>query len=148
MRANTTPNAATGCLEWNKYRLPVGYGRTRYEGQNILAHRMAWILINGSIPDGMCVLHRCDNPPCCNVEHLFLGTRKDNTADMIAKGRMNIEPAQAAARCQRVRRFTHEQIDAIREEPGLLNDVASKYGCSAPYVSMLRRKVRKTAPRR
>jgi len=53
----------------------------------IRTHRLAWELANGPIPDGLSVLHHCDNPPCCNVEHLFLGTQTDNHADMVAKGR-------------------------------------------------------------
>lgn len=51
------------------------------------AHRFGWTLANGEIPPGMCVLHRCDNPPCVNPTHLFLGDRRDNAIDMIAKGR-------------------------------------------------------------
>lgn len=53
----------------------------------ISANRLAWILTNGHIPDGLCVLHKCDYPPCCNPKHLFVGTKKDNSDDMISKGR-------------------------------------------------------------
>ena len=154
MRANTTPNTATDCLEWNKCRLPNGYGRTRYLGKNILAHRLAWVLAYPEderlILDNprQLVCHTCDNPPCCNVAHLFLGTQKINVMDMMRKGRMNIEPAQAAARFQRIRKFSHDQIDAIRSAPGLLREVAAKFGCSSVYVSQLRRGKRKTAIRR
>src|SRR6185437_15023961 len=53
----------------------------------ITAHRYAWIRRHGPIPPGLCVLHRCDNPPCVNVEHLFIGTQTDNMADMKRKSR-------------------------------------------------------------
>lgn len=55
--------------------------------KRVLAHVAAWEQVNGPVPAGLCVLHSCDNPPCCNPKHLFLGTRADNVADMIAKGR-------------------------------------------------------------
>jgi hypothetical protein len=60
-----------------------GYGR--FNGQ--LAHRTMWRLVIGPIPDALCVLHRCDNPPCVNPSHLFLGTNLDNRRDSIQKGR-------------------------------------------------------------
>ena len=66
-----------------------GYGRFNcFEDQkDWLAHRVSFVIANGPIPDGMRVLHRCDNPPCVNPTHLFLGTPKDNTQDSIHKGR-------------------------------------------------------------
>ncbi len=67
----------------------IGYGRFRIGDQQLLAHRVAWMLDTGElIPEGMCVLHHCDNPPCCNRRHLFLGTQADNMADCVKKGRM------------------------------------------------------------
>jgi hypothetical protein len=75
---------------WTGFRSPLGYGkwsRPRHEGGTIQAHRYAWLLTNGSIPPGMCVLHRCDNPPCVNPSHLWIGTLKDNVQDMLRKGR-------------------------------------------------------------
>ena len=80
-----------GCLVFKSYYDRDGYGRYRLDGgrsaPKIKAHRAAWILTHGEIPEGMFVLHKCDNPPCVNPEHLFLGTPKDNMIDMVRKGR-------------------------------------------------------------
>lgn len=76
------------CLEWTGVVNEAGYGRIWVNNKWVLTHRLAWELMNGPIPDGLCVLHHCDNPPCCNAEKcLFLGTRADNNADREAKGR-------------------------------------------------------------
>lgn len=64
-----------------------GYGRIYFAGGLMKAHRFAWITAFGPIPAGLHVLHHCDNPPCCNPEHLFLGTHQDNMADMDSKDR-------------------------------------------------------------
>jgi hypothetical protein len=64
-----------------------GYGETSFRGKHMLIHRISWILWHGEIPNGLWVLHNCDTPQCCNPEHLFLGTAKDNTDDMMSKGR-------------------------------------------------------------
>lgn len=76
------------CWEWLATKNNYGYGKFHLSGKTWLAHRAAWILIFGPIPKGFCVLHRCDNPPCCNPSHLFLGTRGDNIRDAARKGRM------------------------------------------------------------
>ena len=75
------------CWNWTRSKKGKGYGCAWYEGKSWKANRLAWTLVNGPIPKGMDVLHKCDNPLCCNPGHLFLGTQSDNCKDMIAKGR-------------------------------------------------------------
>lgn len=76
-----------GCWEWTGTKRGYGYGAFAYQGVTVVASRFSYELHYGPIPDGMLVLHRCDNPACVNPSHLFLGTNKDNTRDMIDKGR-------------------------------------------------------------
>lgn len=82
-----------GCIEWGGVKVRSNgrdshrYGRLTRDGKKHLVHRVAFERAHGPIPDGMNVLHRCDNTSCCNPEHLFLGTQRDNMRDMSAKGR-------------------------------------------------------------
>jgi hypothetical protein len=76
------------CVEWQGARTDWGYGVKNIGNNKIRrVHRLEWERHNGPIPAGMFVCHACDNPPCYNIDHLFLGTPSDNTADMHAKGR-------------------------------------------------------------
>jgi HNH endonuclease len=75
------------CVHFQGSRNRKGYGRKRFNGTTGLAHRWAWEQANGPIPPGMQVLHRCDNPPCINIDHLYLGTHIDNMADRRRRGR-------------------------------------------------------------
>jgi hypothetical protein len=86
--------ASSGCWEWQDSVDSCGYGRTRYKRRLMSAHRAAYIHKFGGIPEGMHVLHRCDNPPCINPAHLFLGTHQDNMDDMAAKGRRYKKPKE------------------------------------------------------
>jgi hypothetical protein len=78
---------ATPCHIWHLRISDAGYGHTWLAGKYMGAHRAAWIEANGPIPDGLFVCHHCDQPPCINLDHLFLGTPADNMEDCARKGR-------------------------------------------------------------
>lgn len=104
-------NDATGCMEWQLTKDRLGYGRlkvqlgSRDDFRTTSAHRYAYEIWIGPIPDGMNVLHKCDNRSCINPNHLFLGTQQDNIRDMHAKGRgprgYRRDPATCAANARR-----------------------------------------------
>lgn len=112
-----------------------GYGKLT---SHIYAHRAAWELSNGPIPSGLDVLHRCDNPPCCNPSHLFLGTARDNAADMLAKHRTPLGEER------RLSKLTDAQVRDIRAASGLLTDIAARFGVSPSLIGLIRRGRRRT----
>jgi len=128
------------CWIWVGHRDQKGYGRIRTDPHSvgrghIHAHRAAWELTNGPIPDGFCVCHHCDNPPCVNPKHLFLGTKKDNTQDSIAKDRFTIGERNGMAK------LTQKQVDQIRvllSCGATQREVASWYGVSEANISLIK----------
>lgn len=138
--------APNGCWEYTGFRKWDGYGwlSRKIEGRKsryITAHRYAWTLLRGQVPEGMQVLHRCDNPPCCNPDHLFLGTRDDNMADMWRKGR------NPRGERSRHAKLTEAQAKAILDNPpswpnkphggGGIHELADKYGVGYACIASL-----------
>lgn len=124
------------CWPWLRSRNAARYGNFRLK-RSERAHRVAWILTHGPIPNGLHVLHRCDNPPCCNPGHLFLGTDADNVADKVSKGRQQRLKGSAGSNA----RLTAQEVAEIRMTSGKDRrdkEIAAKFGISRHYVSMIR----------
>lgn len=116
----------------------TGYGQVRWKGTSYYAHRASYERHCGEIPAGMSVLHKCDTRPCINPKHLFLGTAKDNSEDMWAKGRNS----DTATLPQRRRKLTDKQVIEIYSCPnkyGVKAELARKYGVAAQSIADIRR---------
>ena len=126
--ARIGPKLPNGCMEWQSYCQPNGYGRFGYSKRRAaFAHRIAYSLVHGEIPKGKVVMHTCDNPRCVNIEHLRLGTQIENIADTKAKGR-----TKRSKLLPHVHAIQEMRIVGISQEL-----IAKKYGVSRPLVSML-----------
>lgn len=137
----------SGCWEWNGFR-SKGYGlinsgiRTA-RGHHIplVASRASWIIFRGEIPEDMVICHKCDNPPCVNPDHLFLGTKHDNNRDMAEKKRtLNGERRPQS-------KLTDVEIDQIRQEYSTgqfsQRELGEKYGVSQSAVSLIVSRLRR-----
>ena len=102
------------CWPWLAYRTRDGYGQFTLRRRQFYAHRYAWEIARGSIPKGLAVLHRCDNPPCCNPKHLFLGSQADNALDMFQKRRGKV-PETRDGEANNKAKLTRDQVLRIRK---------------------------------
>lgn len=127
------------CWEWKtKARHPFGYGRmTAGRGVNLKAHQIGWCLENGPIPNDKQVLHKCDNPSCCNPKHLFLGTARVNIHDAISKGRLRLPPRMTGAAHPNAK-LTSADFRRIRQDNRPATQVAPDYSICTKTVYRIR----------
>lgn len=121
-----------GCWLWNG-ATKNGYGYTTLFGVTMNAHRAAYLIAVGPIPNGLDVCHRCDVRLCIRPDHLFTGTRKENMEDCVSKGRSTKGEKNASAK------LTEEQVLAIRADTRFARIVAAEYGVSKPNIEQIRR---------
>ena len=127
----------TKCWLWTAGKFQNGYGNF-WDGKRTQgAHRAAYELFVGAIPEGLCVLHRCDTPACVNPEHLFLGNTADNVADKIAKGRLVVARGERHGNAK----LTKEAVLEIRAAKNVsLGELAAKYLVSRSAIHNIIRK--------
>lgn len=130
------------CWVWTGCRNEDGYGSFNSKALCVgRAHRASYVLTYGRIPDGLQVLHKCDNPPCVRPDHLFLGTNADNVADRIAKGRKTTPGKVYRGSESRLAKLTEKQVIAIREryskEDVPQHQIAREMGVSQSLISMI-----------
>jgi hypothetical protein len=117
-----------GCWLWTGNTIKK-YGVLKSRNKWVLAHRISWAVHNGPIPQGLCVLHKCDQPACVRPSHLFLGTRRDNVLDMNRKGRRRPHA-----------KLTADDVRAIRREHAMGSQqimLAMVYGVSTACISLV-----------
>ena len=121
-------------------RSSTGYGSLRWNGRVDKSHRVAYELAYGEVPDGLWVLHHCDNPPCCNPYHLYAGTPKDNVRDMMDRGRDGHGDCTRDGMNGSV--LTTSQVQFILDNPQIGgSELSRRFGCSRQLVSLIRKRV-------
>jgi HNH endonuclease len=132
-----------GCREWRGAHTMKGYGKRKIAGQQWLVHRWVWTQMHGPIPEGLNVLHHCDNPPCYLLDHLFLGTTQDNHDDMVAKGRAVTPPiVRHYGEANGMTTLTIAQVAEIRAALAageVQRRIAERYGVAPATITRIKR---------
>ena len=134
------------CWTWQAFKLPKGYGQLGWKRKLELAHRLAFAEANGFIaPDGtlllepsVLVLHQCDNPPCCNPNHLRAGNKRDNALEAKERGLLRILKGEDAAHAK----LTEAQVLAIRSDPRTHRAIAAEYGVGKTVIGSIKNRTK------
>lgn len=121
----------SGCWLWNKSWMSTGYGQFQNKRKTYLAHRYSYEVFVSGIPEGLCVLHKCDTRACVNPDHLFLGTKRDNIRDAKSKGRLN--PSRGSKNY--AAKLDEEKVLSIRNSNKRNADLAREYNVDPSVIS-------------
>ncbi|WP_422110163.1 HNH endonuclease signature motif containing protein [Bradyrhizobium elkanii] len=123
-----------GCWIWKGAKYNYGYGKIQDQYRTRLVHRVSYELHRGTIPEGLCVCHRCDVPLCINPDHFFLGTRRDNAIDMRMKGRARGCRGEA----NRWTKLSDKDVAFIRSSNLSVKELAKQFGMSRGHLFQIR----------
>jgi hypothetical protein len=128
-------NKTDTCWLWTAYKNKKRYGYYKYDGKTYTAHRVAYELWNGKIPNGLCIRHKCDEPSCVNPAHLETGTIKDNNDDCIERGRRRYNRGEQHHKSK----LTDDEVMWIRVLRGFYKNVelAEMYGLDETTISTI-----------
>jgi hypothetical protein len=129
--AKCEPDPKSGCWNWRGATQHSGHGHIFAEPpgrRSVMAHRASWEIIHGPIPEGLCILHKCDNPRCINPDHLCLGTKADNSQDMVSKRRQKRGSELPHSK------LTVEDVRLIRASRDSESSLALRYGVAQSTI--------------
>lgn len=121
------------CWMWTGSKNPAGYGMVQIGSKIKLAHRAMYEVYRGPIPDNLVIRHRCDNPGCCNPNHLIVGTRQENIKDIDDRGRR--PKGSNHWKCK----LTEQQLTEIKYDTRRQVDIAAEYGITQAHVSLIKK---------
>ena len=129
-----TITTSTGCMEWQGSTHYHGYGTCTFKGNQYYVHRLVWELFYGTIPKGIHILHKCDNPPCINPKHLFSGTHQTNMIDMVSKGR------NKHSKFIKLTESDLNEIHILLHKKIIHRIIANKFNVTRSYISLIAKK--------